>query len=72
MIEVVVAFRDAVMATLMAWGGVDEDPALRDGGAARGPAAKPVPVVKPVDDHKKPTAWQMDDCPSTKPVAERA
>jgi hypothetical protein len=64
MIEVVVAFRDAVMATLMAWGGVDGETA-HDGGAAKGPAAKPIPIEKKVD--KKPAAFLYDEsCPSRK------
>lgn len=67
MIEVVVAFRDAVMATLMAWSGVEGGEAvLTDGGSSKGPAAKPAPVEKVVD-HKKPAAYLIEpECPKAK------
>lgn len=59
MIEVVVAFRDAVMATLMAWGGVDGEAVQMDGGAA-----KPAPVEKVVDHKKSPAAFVVEpECP---------
>lgn len=51
MVEVVVAFRDAVMATLLAWSGVGDPDMMADkgGGSAKGPAAKPAPIEKTLD-----------------------
>lgn len=75
MVDVVVAFRDAVMATILAWSGVGgpTDMASLNGGAAKGPAAKPAPVEKVIqDDKKKPQASLTGDginCPDKKALA---
>lgn len=52
MIEAVVTLRDAVMATLLAWGGVD-DTQMAGGDAARTQAMTPAPIERTAD---KPTS----------------
>lgn len=66
MVDVVVAFRDAVMATLLAWSGVGDHQLAdaKSGGAAKGPAAKPAPVEKVVTEKKPTASMELRDCPN--------